>query len=93
MQAPLIHYVMGEIDKARVLYQRFQLSRYEKTPYHPEVKVLKAGLYGDQEAARKAIEVARREIAAHEIQPWYPNSIVYDLSSMAEALLEKKEAL
>lgn len=87
VQATLAHYAVGETDKARALYQRFQLSRYEETPYHPEVKLLKAGLYGDQEAARKAIEVARREIIANEIQPWYPNNLEYDLISMAEALL------
>lgn len=87
MQAPLIHYVIGDMDKARVLYQRFRLNRYEGTPYHPEVKVLKAGLYGDQEAACRAIEVAEREIAASETQPWYANNLEYDLIAMAQALL------
>ncbi len=87
IQATLAHYVVGKTDEAWALYQRFQLSRYEETPYHPEVKLLKAGLCGDQEAARKAIEVARQEIAANETQPWYANNLEYDLISMAEALL------
>jgi len=91
MQASLIHYVLGDVDKARALYQRFQLSRYEGTPYHPEVKLLKAGLFGDQDAARRAIEAARQEIAANEIQPWYANNLEYDLLSMAEALLGSAE--
>lgn len=46
-----------------------------------------AALYGDQEAARRAIEVAKREITTNEIQPWYANNLEYDLVTMAEALL------
>jgi len=93
MQASLIHYVTGDVDKARVIYQRFRLNRYEGSPYHPEVKLLKAGLYDDQRAACKAIEAARQEIAANEIQPWYANNLEYDLISIAEALLGEVKGL
>lgn len=91
IQATLAHYVVGESDEARALYQRFQLSRYEETPYHPEVKLLRAGLYGDKEAAHKAIEVSKREITDNGTQPWYSNNLEYDLISIAEALLSSGE--
>lgn len=88
IEITLAYYAAGEMNKTRDLYQHFQFERYENTPHHPEVKLLKAGLYGDQDAARRAIEVARREIADDEIQPWYAHNLQYDLVAMAESLLD-----
>lgn len=79
-------YVAGDLQASRSFYQRFELSRYETTQSHPEVKLLKAGLYGDAAMAERAIQVAQAQVQADGTKPWYANRLEYDLIAMAQAL-------
>jgi hypothetical protein len=87
MQGTLACYVADEAGIARALYERFELSRWVTTPWQPEVKLLKAGLFGDRGAAMRAAEIATQVIAEEGIQPWFPNQIEHDLVRLAQALM------
>lgn len=90
IEITLACYVAGKTDQAKKWYQHFNLSRYEKTSYHSEIKLLKAGLEGNKGDARLAIEVIKQAIVRNEIKPWYYNNYEYDFLLMAEKLLEEE---
>lgn len=81
-------YVAGDFPAAMLFYERFELRRYETTQFHPEVKLLKAGLYGDAAMAERTIQSAQAQIQADGTKSWYANRLEYDLIAMAQALVQ-----
>ncbi len=87
IQITLAHYVLGDVDTAKLLYTQLGLADCVDTPYHPEVKIIQTGLFGDSTGAQKALTILQHKIATENVRPWYANRLDFDLVELAERLL------
>ena len=87
IEVTLSFFICGDNQKAGKLYKKFELRQYEKTDYHPEVKIIAAGLFKNPSLAKRAVEILEREISLSGIKPWYANNYEFDLRQIAKTLL------
>ena len=89
IQITLAHYVLSDVERARLLYTQLGLADYVDTPYHPEVKIMQTGLFGDPTGEQKALAVLRQRIATEDVRAWHANRLDFDLMELAEGLLAR----